>query len=322
VVKGNFKIDSALQIMAKPSMMTPEGGGGGGGHDHGSPKSSPGESGPAAGDLTPLSRHQIHAVIMAADNVNKAITERNLSKIHSAFADLGKTIKEVNMELLTGHMHMLWMDLSMRLTNDAVEGSQVKNLEAAARIAGIMADNIKSLKSKLGITPDNKQASRPTVSEAFVEQLAKIFEGYFAIQQTLADDKPETVSAASGQLLTTLKAIDMKLVTGKDHDLWMKHSTDIRAILQNIAKTSDIKSQREYFYQLSQHIIKLAKHFGAPVSKPFYVLHCPMAFDNRGAEWLQSNDQTRNPYFGQMMLQCGGVTEVVPVTIIKNKKDN
>lgn len=36
VVSGNFKIDSALQIQAKPSMMNPKGGGSGGGHDHGS----------------------------------------------------------------------------------------------------------------------------------------------------------------------------------------------------------------------------------------------------------------------------------------------
>lgn len=36
VAEGNFKIDSALQIQAKPSMMNPEGGGSGGGHDHGS----------------------------------------------------------------------------------------------------------------------------------------------------------------------------------------------------------------------------------------------------------------------------------------------
>lgn len=35
VVSGNFKIDSALQIQAKPSMMNPEGGGGSGGHNHG-----------------------------------------------------------------------------------------------------------------------------------------------------------------------------------------------------------------------------------------------------------------------------------------------
>jgi len=34
VVNGNFNLDSALQIAAKPSMMNPEGGGGGGGHHH------------------------------------------------------------------------------------------------------------------------------------------------------------------------------------------------------------------------------------------------------------------------------------------------
>jgi len=34
VVSGNFKIDSALQIQAKPSMMNPEGGGATGGHNH------------------------------------------------------------------------------------------------------------------------------------------------------------------------------------------------------------------------------------------------------------------------------------------------
>lgn len=41
VTNGNFKIDSAIQIEAKPSMMMPEGGGGGGGHHHG--PSAPGK---------------------------------------------------------------------------------------------------------------------------------------------------------------------------------------------------------------------------------------------------------------------------------------
>ncbi len=36
VVSGNFKIDSALQIQAKPSMMNPQGGANAGAHDHGS----------------------------------------------------------------------------------------------------------------------------------------------------------------------------------------------------------------------------------------------------------------------------------------------
>ena len=35
VTRGNFKIDSALQIQANPSMMMPEGGAAPGGHEHG-----------------------------------------------------------------------------------------------------------------------------------------------------------------------------------------------------------------------------------------------------------------------------------------------
>ncbi|HIL68996.1 MAG TPA: HlyD family efflux transporter periplasmic adaptor subunit, partial [Verrucomicrobia bacterium] len=41
VVNGNFKIDSAIQILAKPSMMNPEGGGATPGHSHGGAPTSP-----------------------------------------------------------------------------------------------------------------------------------------------------------------------------------------------------------------------------------------------------------------------------------------
>jgi Cu(I)/Ag(I) efflux system membrane fusion protein len=47
-----------------------------------------------------------------------------------------------------------------------------------------------------------------------------------------------------------------------------------------------------------------------------------MAFDNKGAGWLQLDDQTRNPYFGDQMLQCGGVEEIIGVKEIWKEKDN
>jgi Cu(I)/Ag(I) efflux system membrane fusion protein len=36
-----------------------------------------------------------------------------------------------------------------------------------------------------------------------------------------------------------------------------------------------------------------------------------MAFDNKGADWLQTDEDTRNPYFGASMLKCGKVIEVI-----------
>ena len=34
-----------------------------------------------------------------------------------------------------------------------------------------------------------------------------------------------------------------------------------------------------------------------------------MAFDNKGAEWLQVGTQVNNPYFGDQMLRCGEIRE-------------
>src|SRR5690606_6784884 len=32
--------------------------------------------------------------------------------------------------------------------------------------------------------------------------------------------------------------------------------------------------------------------------------YCSMAFGNQGAAWLQSHENVRNPYFGEVMLEC------------------
>jgi Cu(I)/Ag(I) efflux system membrane fusion protein len=44
-------------------------------------------------------------------------------------------------------------------------------------------------------------------------------------------------------------------------------------------------------------MIALVKSFGVGDAGPIFELHCPMAFKNRGASWLQTNDQPRNPYY-------------------------
>jgi membrane fusion protein, copper/silver efflux system len=53
VTHGAFKIDSALQILAKPSMMNPDGGGGAPGHEHGGTPAAPKVSSPTAPGASP-----------------------------------------------------------------------------------------------------------------------------------------------------------------------------------------------------------------------------------------------------------------------------
>jgi Cu(I)/Ag(I) efflux system membrane fusion protein len=157
VTKGNFKIDSALQIQAKPSMMTPDGGGSGGMHmnmdmEQGSKgKASDEKKSKMMMGLPAASRQQIDAVIAASDTVAKAVKDSDLSKTQTAFAELGKAIKQVDMKLLEGHIHMMWMEMFMRLDNDAVEGQQARTIEDAQRVAESLKTNISALKLKFGL---------------------------------------------------------------------------------------------------------------------------------------------------------------------------
>ena len=36
-----------------------------------------------------------------------------------------------------------------------------------------------------------------------------------------------------------------------------------------------------------------------------------MAYEDRGADWLQNNTDLKNPYFGAMMLHCGELKETM-----------
>ena len=147
------------------------------------------------------------------------------------------------------------------------------------------------------------------VPDEFTAQLGKVFDSYFLIQKALADDKPEAAKSAAAQMAESLKSVDMVLLKGDAHMIWMKHLENLKSVLKALRKLSAIDKQREVFFQLSSQIIQSASAF--PVkNRKIYKAFCPMAFDNKGAFWLQNNGEIANPYFGEMMLRCGEIREL------------
>ena len=78
-----------------------------------------------------------------------------------------------------------------------------------------------------------------------------------------------------------------------------------------VAEARKLTEARSGFALLSEQMLALAKRLGPPAGTPLFEMKCPMAFDNRGARWLQSDSRVRNPYFGAAMLECGEVVEVI-----------
>jgi Cu(I)/Ag(I) efflux system membrane fusion protein len=294
-------------------MMTPEGGGGGGGHQHGdTPVEATDESGGRALDLPVIIRSQLSAVLSTAQDTVKAVASGDPAKVRSAFALLEQKIKEVQEEKLQGHAGMLWKEYSMLLSNDCVEGMRFNKPSDLKQLAATLKQHSDSMRAKFGIPQLDKTTKVPIISENFRNQLHGVLEAYLAMQQALAGDDQEGTVSAARDALAALNKVDMKLLTGEDHMEWMKHGGELKKILSEAGDAEGIEPVRQAFALLSDQMMATVKRFGTSGSGSLFQFKCPMAFNNRGATWIQSDDETRNPYFGDAMLRCGEVIEILP----------
>lgn len=117
---------------------------------------------------------------------------------------------------------------------------------------------------------------------------AEVMESYFAIQTALAADSLDGVSKHAKKLYA---------------------ASDLESA-KKIAEATNLSTARKSFAQLSTNLIKVArKQDTAPDGVK--LAHCPMAFGNKGAPWLQSAETPlANPYFGAEMLRCGEFQEL------------
>lgn len=91
----------------------------------------------------------------------------------------------------------------------------------------------------------------------------------------------------------------------------MQGGNMLAAAAAKIVTANDIEVQRKAYEELTAELRTKIKATGM-ASGALYVQHCPMAFNDRGASWISSVQEVRNPYFGDKMLNCGTVEETIP----------
>ena len=154
------------------------------------------------------------------------------------------------------------------------------------------------------------EASDPQfeVDQKFQDQLSGVFTSYVELKDAFVQSDAKKVQAEASETKDALAKVDMKLVSGAAHNDWMSYLTPIQKSLNEIQSSEDIEAQRKFFSTLSDNLYKSVKAFGLGGKSAFYE-YCPMAFNNEGGYWLSDNEQIRNPYFGDKMLNCGEVKE-------------
>lgn len=153
-------------------------------------------------------------------------------------------------------------------------------------------------------------SERLEVSTKFQKQLKAVFNEYINLKDALVKEDSKNSSKSATSLLNNLTKVDMKLLSdNKAHNHWMSLEKEIKSSANSISKTSNIKAQRDHFKHLSSHLINAVQLFG--VNEKVYVEFCPMADNNNGAYWLSKEEKVINPYFGEAMLTCGEVKQVI-----------
>jgi Cu(I)/Ag(I) efflux system membrane fusion protein len=151
---------------------------------------------------------------------------------------------------------------------------------------------------------------RISVVVDFQNQLKNAFTDYLGVKDALVKDDSKMVSENAKKLLDKLNLIDMTLLKDNNsHKHWMKLEKELKSSTKSIAETSDIKEQRNHFKHLSSHLGTAIQLFG--VNEMVYYQFCPMADNNKGAYWLSKEEKVSNPYYGDAMLSCGEVKQVI-----------
>ncbi len=322
VARGAFKIDSELQIDARPSMMTPRAGVAPAVHDHGDHDHDPepahdddhdhdhAEPDEEVADLPDAFLRRAWRVVAAAEEALRAAEGEDLETAQQAFADIEQAVAEVPADLLDERTVAVWNEHAMFLRNDGVEGRWTGSMRELRGVARSLRGHLGDLRGDFGLVGD-PPAEDPLAPVEFRRQLAAVADAYMELQHALAHDELEATGEAVGRVEAALEGVDMALLDHEPHMAWMEHLGTMGSALESIRQAEDLETARVDFEPLSEALIAALRRFGLAGEKAAHVLHCPMAFDNRGADWLQWHDAVENPYFGAAMFACGEVRDII-----------
>jgi len=127
-------------------------------------------------------------------------------------------------------------------------------------------------------------------------KLGKAYEHYTHLKDALVASNHGEANKAAGELEKSLKDVS--------------GSAKAAGVTAKIINASTIDDQRKSFSLLSNEMAALVKG-GKLSGGMLYLEYCPMANNNAGAFWLSNEKEIKNPYFGDKMLKCGSVKEMI-----------
>lgn len=174
---------------------------------------------------------------------------------------------------------------------------------AAALLLAACGGGQKKETKKAGADSHDHAAHAPQViAPAPVQKFAIKDDGVYAVYQRYQ----QLTTALTDGKLAEAKIASNAIEAGAAE---IKEGKAVAAAAARIVEAPSVEKQRAHFATLSNALINLIENAG--VEGTVYVDYCPMALNNKGAYWLSTDQEIRNPYFGAEMLTCGEVKETI-----------
>lgn len=150
------------------------------------------------------------------------------------------------------------------------------------------------------------------LSDSFSVSVQRALGAYYELTEAFVQKDSNAVNLRAGTFANSLQAIAMQELKADSQLIVLAAGIrqGIATEADAIAGTSDWTKKYRSLQTISDQffdMLRTVQYKGGKV----YQQHCPMAFDNTGANWLSQQPAIRNPYFGNDMLECGETRDSV-----------
>ncbi|MEO6833284.1 MAG: DUF3347 domain-containing protein [Chitinophagaceae bacterium] len=153
-------------------------------------------------------------------------------------------------------------------------------------------------------------AAESALEKTGTEELMNMLAHYYSLKDALVAGSTQKADEAASKLMSAAEIFLAEHATPSAHPELRPGTQQIMQNAEAITRLNpeNLDKRRELFSLISEdmfNVLKAAKlrHGGV------YRDHCPMAFDEKGANWLSSDVAIKNPYLGEKMDDCGEVTD-------------
>lgn len=181
----------------------------------------------------------------------------------------------------------------------------MKNLKMSIAAILLLTLSFTNAQEKEKMNMDGMKMNMDKMQDAKAEA---ILTDYFGLKDALVADDSKKAAQTGSKLAASLKAFDKSNYTAENQKELADIIADATEHAEHISK-SPIDHQREHFETLSQDMIDLIAITGT--QKKLYQDFCPMYNNNKGAQWLSTTKEIKNPYYGSKILTCGSIQKEI-----------